>query len=93
MYDAAGAGNLEVSFDLRGGTDRIITIADPKAAELGVTFSGSAPFGSRLGEYTRLAADGKLTVRIAQSLPLEDAAKAQELSASGHAAGKLLLRP
>jgi hypothetical protein len=32
-------------------------------------------------------------VRIAQSLPLEDAAKAQELSASGLAAGKLLLRP
>jgi NADPH:quinone reductase-like Zn-dependent oxidoreductase len=93
VYDAAGAGNLEVSIDLRGGTDRIITIADPKAAELGVTFSGPAPFGSRLGEYARLAADGKLTVRIAQSLPLEDAAKAQELSASGHAAGKLVLRP
>ncbi|MFC9220663.1 zinc-binding dehydrogenase, partial [Streptomyces hygroscopicus] len=94
VYDAAGAGDLEVSIDLRGGTDRIITIADPKAPELGVTFSGpSAPFGSRLGEYAHLAADGKLTVRIAQSLPLEDAAKAQELSASGHAAGKLVLRP
>lgn len=94
VYDAAGAGDLEVSIDLRGGTDRIITIADTKAAELGVTFSGpGAPFGSRLGEYARLAADGKLTVRIAQNLPLEDAAKAQELSASGHAAGKLVLRP
>lgn len=94
MYDAAGAGDLEVSIDLRGGTDRIITIADTKAAELGVTFSGpGAPFGSRLGEYARLTADGKLTVRVAQSLPLEDAAKAQELSASGHAGGKLVLRP
>ena len=94
VSDAAGAGELEVSIALRGGTDRIITIADPKSAELGVTFSaGGAPFGSRLGEYAGLAADGKLTVRIAQNLPLEDAAKAQELSASGHAAGKLVLRP
>jgi NADPH:quinone reductase-like Zn-dependent oxidoreductase len=94
VYDAAGAGNLEVSIDLRGSTDRIITIADPKAAELGVPYSGpGAPFGSRLGEYARLVADGKLRVRIAQSLPLEDAAKAQELSASGLVAGNLLLRP
>ncbi|MGC8918758.1 NADP-dependent oxidoreductase [Streptomyces sp. PG2] len=94
VYDAAGAGDLEVSIDLRGGTDRIVTIADRTAAEHGVTFSGPGRlFGSHIGEYARLAADGGLTVRIAQSLPLEDAAKAQELSASGHAAGKLVLRP
>nr|WP_233439486.1 zinc-binding dehydrogenase [Lentzea atacamensis] len=75
-------------------TDRIITIADPRAAELGVTFSaGSRPFGAELAEYARLAADGKLVVRVAESLPLVDAGRAQELSASGHARGKLVLRP
>ncbi|ANZ39400.1 NADPH:quinone reductase [Lentzea guizhouensis] len=94
VFDAAGQGDLPVSVELRGGTDRIITIADARAGELGVTFSGGgAPFGARLGEYARLAADGKLAVRIADTLPLADAAKAQELSASGHAAGKILLRP
>ncbi|MFD7278306.1 zinc-binding dehydrogenase [Streptomyces sp. NPDC059862] len=34
-----------------------------------------------------------MRVRIDQSYPLADAAKAQELSESGHPRGKLLLRP
>ncbi|MDX8149317.1 NADP-dependent oxidoreductase [Lentzea sp. BCCO 10_0061] len=94
VFDAAGAGDLPLSIELRGGTDRIVTISDPAAAGLGVTFSGGGgPFGARLAEYARLAADGKLTVRVAQSLPLADAGKAQELSATGHAEGKVLLRP
>jgi NADPH:quinone reductase-like Zn-dependent oxidoreductase len=93
VFDAAGQGDLEVSIELRGGTDRIITIADARAAEFGVQFSaGGRPFGAEFTEHIRLAADGELGVRVAQSLPLEDAAKAQELSASGHAAGKLVLR-
>ncbi|MEU3644448.1 NADP-dependent oxidoreductase [Lentzea sp. NPDC034063] len=94
VFDAAGAGDLPLSIELRGGTDRIVTIADPAAAELGVTFSGGGgPFGARLAEYAQQVADGKLTVRVAQSLPLADAGKAQELSATGHAEGKVLLRP
>ncbi|MFD5828473.1 NADP-dependent oxidoreductase [Lentzea sp. NPDC060358] len=94
VYDAAGAGDLETSIELRGGTGRIVTIADPRAAELGVTFSGpGAQFGPRLGEYALLAAEGRLTVRVARTFPLEDAAQAQEVSAGGHAAGKLVLRP
>ncbi|WP_233441967.1 hypothetical protein [Lentzea atacamensis] len=32
-------------------------------------------------------------MRVAESLPLVDAGRAQELSASGHARGKLVLRP
>ncbi|SDH06150.1 NADPH:quinone reductase [Lentzea fradiae] len=94
VYDAAGQGDLPMSIELRGGTDRIVTIADPAAFELGVTFSGDgAPFGDRLGEYARLAAEGGITVRIAGTFALADAAKAQELSATGHAGGKILLRP
>lgn len=94
VFDAAGQGGLPVSIELRGGTDRIVTIADPQAGELGVTFSGGGgPFGARLAEYAQLAADGKLTVRVARSLPLAEAGQAQELSATGHAAGKVVLRP
>jgi NADPH:quinone reductase-like Zn-dependent oxidoreductase len=95
VFDAAGQGALPVSIELRGGTERIVTIADPQAAELGVAFSGGreGPFGAQLAEYVRLAADGKLRVRVADSLPLGEAGKAQELSASGHAGGKLVLRP
>ncbi|MFD4641806.1 NADP-dependent oxidoreductase [Lentzea sp. NPDC058436] len=94
VYDAAGQGDLPLSIDLVGSTGRIVTIADPSAADLGVTFSGGgAPFGSRLAEYAQQVVDGKLTVRVTQSLPLADAAKAQELVETGHAAGKVVLRP
>lgn len=94
VYDAAGQGDLEMSIELLGGTDRIITIADPRAAEVGVTFSsGGRSFGAELGEYARFVADGALVVRVAQGFPLVDAGQAQELSASGHAGGKVVLRP
>lgn len=94
VYDAAGQGALEVSIELRGGTDRIVTIADPRAAELGVTFSGAGrPFGTELAGYALLAVEGRLGVRVAQSLPLADAGKAHGLSATGSPGGKLVLRP
>ena len=97
VYDASGYGPLEVSLELRGGTtDRIVTIADIRAFELGITFSNTSrgsEFAPTLAEYARLATDGRLRVRIDQSLPLADAAKAHELSESGHPRGKLLLRP
>ncbi|MFJ4953131.1 hypothetical protein [Streptomyces sp. NPDC088760] len=66
------------SIDLRGGTtDRIVTIADLRAAELGVTFTaGGRPFGPQLAHYTRLTADGRPAVGIDRSLPLTDAAEA-----------------
>lgn len=94
VYDAAGHDVLEVAVELRGTTDRIVTIADPRAAELGIAFSGGGRrSGQQLSAYARLGADGGLRVRIGQSFPLAEAAKAHELSESGHASGKVLLRP
>jgi NADPH:quinone reductase-like Zn-dependent oxidoreductase len=95
VFDATGYDVLEASIDLRGGTtDRIVTIADVRAFELGVTFaSNDRRFGRQLAAYARLAADGLLRVRIDRVLPLADAAEAHELSESGHPHGKLVLRP
>lgn len=95
VYDAAGHGALRVSTELRGGTtDRIVTIADPEAADLGITFSSGGPRSvTALAEHARLAAAGRLDVRIARSFPLADAAEAQRESESGHPRGKLILRP
>ncbi|WP_328442302.1 NADP-dependent oxidoreductase [Streptomyces sp. NBC_00444] len=94
VYDVTGYDVVEVSIELRGGaTDRIVSIADPTAAKRGVTFTGAdGRFGPQLADYARLAADGGLSVRIAQSFPLADAARAQELSETGHPGGKLILR-
>ncbi|MGW2523470.1 NADP-dependent oxidoreductase [Streptomyces sp. NPDC001617] len=96
VFDATGHDVLEASVELRGGTtDRIVTIADPRAAELGIILSGgpTRPFGPQLADYARLAAEGRLSVRIDQTLPLTEAARAQDLSEAGHSRGKLILHP
>ncbi|MFD0442209.1 NADP-dependent oxidoreductase [Streptomyces indonesiensis] len=96
VYDAASQGALPVSIELRGGTtDRVVTIADPAAVDLGVTFSAGG--GSRsmeaIADYARLAAEGRLRVPVVRSFPLADAAEAHVQSETGHSRGKLILRP
>ncbi|TCC16581.1 NADP-dependent oxidoreductase [Kribbella speibonae] len=98
VFDAAGQGGLKESVELRGSTDRIVTIADYAAAgELGIEASGGGgtPETIRAGLEAQLqaAADGNLRLRIAQTFNLADAAKAQELSESGHARGKIVVIP
>jgi NADPH:quinone reductase-like Zn-dependent oxidoreductase len=44
-------------------------------------------------EFGQLAADGKLTVPVAATFPLEDWRAAVDTSLSGQARGKLLLLP
>jgi NADPH:quinone reductase-like Zn-dependent oxidoreductase len=96
VFDAAGLGGLQESIELRGGTDRIVTIADMRAAELGVAMSmGSSAspeeIAAGLSNQLQAAADGYLQVRIAETFALADAAKAQDLSESGHAPGKVVV--
>jgi NADPH:quinone reductase-like Zn-dependent oxidoreductase len=96
VYDTAGQGGIDESIELRGGTDRIITIADMQAGARGIavsTGSSSTPEEIRaaLAKQLQAAADGKLRVRIADAFALADAAKAQELSESGHAPGKVVV--
>ena len=50
------------------------------------------PDGEQLEELAAMADDGRLVVDIADVLPLEEAARAQELSEDGHVRGKLVLR-
>ncbi len=102
VFDAAGHGVLPVAIELLGGEGtadkgRIATIAATDAAEYGITFSGvsGAPDAVRaaLTAQARQAVEGTLAVRLAETLPLKEAARAQELSESGHVRGKLVLVP
>ncbi|WP_435057440.1 NADP-dependent oxidoreductase [Streptomyces sp. bgisy060] len=101
VFDAAGHGVLPVAIDLLGGGDaakeRIVTIAATDAAAHGIVFSGATgePEAVRRGlaEQARLAVEGVLAVRLAEVLPLKEAARAQELSESGHVRGKIVLIP
>ncbi|MGW4749888.1 NADP-dependent oxidoreductase [Streptomyces sp. NPDC004290] len=101
VFDAAGHGVLPVAIGLLGGGDaakeRIVTIAATDAAEHGIVFSGvtGEPDVVRRGltAQARLAVEGALTVRLAETLPLKEAARAQEASESGHVRGKIVLIP
>lgn len=77
--------------------ERIVTIADVDAEKYGIVFSGSLgdPEAVRAGltAHARGAAAGTLAVRLADTLPLKEAARVQELSESGHVRGKLILIP
>src|SRR3954447_21098480 len=61
VFDLAGKGALEDSITLRGGTERIVTIADFRAEQLGITFArGSAgPSTDPLAAVAQDAATGK----------------------------------
>ncbi|WP_406059541.1 NADP-dependent oxidoreductase [Streptomyces sp. NBC_01077] len=101
VFDAAGHGVLPVAIELLGGgeaaKERIVTIADVDAEQYGIVFSGVVgdPDAVRAGltAHARGAAAGTLAVRLADTLPLKEAARAQELSESGHVRGKLVLVP
>ena len=92
VFDLAGKGALVDSITLRGGTERIATIADFGAQQLGVTFArgrAGAP-ADGLAAVAQDAASGKLVTTVT-AYPLDEAATAQQVSDAGHVRGKLVL--
>ena len=92
-FDAAGKGGLEDAITLTGSSERVITLADVRAAEIGVRLSvptsDRAPDGVAIG--MQLLASGELRLRSQQSLPMSSAADAHRLLEDGQAHQKLLL--
>jgi NADPH:quinone reductase-like Zn-dependent oxidoreductase len=93
VLDAAGKGGLPEAIDLAGGADRVITIADPKAAELGVAFSAGTPDRApeALDQTMPLVASGALRLRRQHHLPMEQASEAHRLLEDGGAHEKFVL--
>ncbi|WP_151483648.1 NADP-dependent oxidoreductase [Streptomyces albicerus] len=92
VFDLAGKGALEDSITLRGGTERIVTIADFRAHQLGITFSsgGQERSAARLAALAQDAATGKLVTTVT-AYPLDQAPTAQQVSDAGHVRGKIVL--
>lgn len=94
VLDAAGRGVLPESIELRGGTDRVLTIADPAAFKLGVTFSQGGKLDPvPLADVVARVARGEIEVPVAATFRFDDAPAAHALLASGHAGGKVVLVP
>lgn len=95
-FDTTGlAESLAASVELTGGTDRVLTIADPViAAQYGVAFSAGADRGKpAFEEALALLAAGKLKLAVHRAYPLAEAAAAQRESEGGHLTGKIVLVP
>jgi NADPH:quinone reductase-like Zn-dependent oxidoreductase len=93
--DAAGGGALPALVELAGGPEHVVTIADYAGAqETGARFSGGMG-GERavhaLKEIGELIEAGRFSIPVAQTFPLDQVGDAQELSATGHVRGKLVL--
>ncbi len=94
---APASGVLPALIKIAGGPSHVLTISDFAAAkELGVRNSfGEDPTlrWDALGGFAQLAAEGKFTVPVNRTFPLEDWRTALDLSQSQRARGKLLLLP
>lgn len=92
VLDAIGGEALDVSVELLGSTDRIVTIADwTRSAELGIRRVGSRRSLSKLDDLTRLYTEGKLNIEVAGTVPLAQAAEAHRQVETGHVRGKVAL--
>ena len=99
VFDTVGGDTQDRAFrTLKRGGVLVSTVNPPsaeKAKQFGVTVAMVAvmPNPDQLAEINRLLEREKLKVRVATVLPLAEVKKAHQLSASGHADGKIILRP
>ncbi|MFC5153789.1 NADP-dependent oxidoreductase [Streptomyces amakusaensis] len=93
--DAAGKGSLAELVAIVGDPHRVVTIADFDADRHGVRFSrseaGESPGRAGLPLAADLADRGLLTVPLHAVFPLQEAAAAHDVSATGHARGKIVI--
>jgi NADPH:quinone reductase-like Zn-dependent oxidoreductase len=94
VMDAAGRGALPAAIELAGGTERVITLSDPRAQEVGVRLSAPTPDRAprAVEEGMALLAAGALRMKPRRELPLQQAAEAHRLLESGETHDKIVLR-
>lgn len=94
VFDVTDHGFIDAAIQLRGGTDRIVTISQFDAAERGVTVSygdASKITGADFAPVVELAASGEFATEIARTFAFEDLPAAHELSEDGHLRGKIVV--
>ncbi|MFC8128240.1 NADP-dependent oxidoreductase [Streptomyces sp. NPDC057302] len=87
--DLAGSGVIRELVELTGDPQKVISIADLAAPELGVRFSGVAgSVPQALAEAADLISRGKLHIPVEKSYTLAEAAEAHIDSQAGHTRGR-----
>jgi NADPH:quinone reductase-like Zn-dependent oxidoreductase len=95
VFDMGPGGALPALVAIAGDPQRVLTITDfAGAADAGVKSTGGAGGVRRwdaLDHAATLVEQGKLSLPVQQTFPLEQVADAQRLSQEGHLSGKLVL--
>lgn len=92
VADFAG-GVLEDTLALLKEGGRQASIADWTVAEHGGRYIWVRPDARELERLSALVEDGTLSVDVAETFPMQEAAQAFESSMSGHGSGKIVLTP
>jgi NADPH:quinone reductase-like Zn-dependent oxidoreductase len=93
--DTAGRGAVADLVTLTPTPADVVSIADFDAPRLGarVTDGSEGHAWQTLQEAAALYAEGRFTMPVERTFPLEEAAAAHDLSESGHVRGKIVLIP
>ncbi|MFF9641572.1 NADP-dependent oxidoreductase [Kitasatospora aureofaciens] len=92
--DLAGSGVIRELVELTGDPQKVITIADLGAPDLGVRFSGVAgSVPAALSVAADLISRGKLHIPVEKTYTLAEAAAAHIDSQAGHARGRRVIVP
>ncbi|MPQ84216.1 NADP-dependent oxidoreductase [Pseudomonas sp. MAFF 730085] len=91
--DLAGAGTLAELVEIVGDPTRVVSTSDVTAHQYGVVFSATSLEHpeTAFAEAARLYDTGAFRLHIEQTFSIEQIATAQEISAAGHVAGKLII--
>lgn len=91
--DLAGSGIIPELIEIVGDPSRVLSVADFAAPQYGAKFSAGPPKNPEqvLADVARLCSEGLFRLRVDQTFPLEQTARAQEVSTKGHVTGKLII--
>jgi NADPH:quinone reductase-like Zn-dependent oxidoreductase len=98
VLDPMGGETQERSWQMLNKSGVLVSLVQPpseeKAQALGVhgVMAGTRPSGAQLTEIATLIESGNLKPTVDRILPLSEARRAHELSQTGHARGKIVLR-
>ena len=92
VFDVVGAESLPELVKIASGEDRVVTIADYTAQQLGVRLSVTADSPApALAEAAALGAAGAYFPHLAATYRLDQIADAHARSQAGHVQGKLVI--
>ncbi|MDO8731295.1 MAG: NADP-dependent oxidoreductase [Actinomycetota bacterium] len=94
VIDTVGSGSIADLVTLVPDPNDVITVADPNPAAVGARRSSNeGDLFAAYAEVAALAEQGKAIIPIQATFGFHDAAKAHELSQTGHVRGKLVITP